>query len=267
VKTDNIFYRLFQTYPPFLFELINTNPETTKLYQFASVEVKQVSFRIDGVFIPTQPNYPLYFLEVQFQLDPNFYRRFFGEIFLYLSQTELKNPWRGVIIYPNRRVEATERENYQELLESSRVERIYLEEITTAETWGMKTLKLITSETNQAIKIAKPLIEEIRQEKIETGKKKEILELIESILIYKLPSAQREEIEAMFSLSDLKQTRFYQEAKEEGKQEGRQEGTQETKLNAIPRMLQLGLSIDIIAQSLDLPKEIVAQEAKKYSQK
>ena len=31
----------------------------------------------------------------------------------------------------------------------------------------------------------------------------------------------------MFLLSDIKQTRFYQEAKQEGRQEGRQEGLQE----------------------------------------
>ncbi|ELS00131.1 DUF2887 domain-containing protein, partial [Gloeocapsa sp. PCC 73106] len=51
--------------------------------------------------------------------------------------------------------------------------------------------------------------------------RKEILELIEKILIYKLPEAKREEIEAMFSLSDLKQTRFYRDAKEDGREEGK----------------------------------------------
>lgn len=96
--------------------------------------------------------------------------------------------------------------------------------------------------------------------------RREILELIESILIAKLPLARREEIEAMFSLSDLKQTRFYQDAVAEGRQEGRQQGVQQTKLNAIPRMVQLVLSIDIIAQSLDLPRETVIQEAQKYPQ-
>ncbi len=40
----------------------------------------------------------------------------------------------------------------------------------------------------------------------------------------------REEIEAMFGLSELKQTRVYQEAFQEGK------------LEAIPRLLTLGLT-------------------------
>ncbi|TAO02063.1 MAG: DUF2887 domain-containing protein [Phormidium sp. SL48-SHIP] len=37
-------------------------------------------------------------------------------------------------------------------------------------------------------------------------------DLIETIVIYKLPNASREEIARMFEITDLKQTRFYQEA-------------------------------------------------------
>jgi predicted transposase YdaD len=35
---------------------------------------------------------------------------------------------------------------------------------------------------------------------------------VERIVVYKFPQKSREEIEAMFELSDLKQTRVYQEA-------------------------------------------------------
>ena len=119
---------------------------------------------------------------------------------------------------------------------------------------------MVTAPTNQAIEIAKPLIERVRQQ-VNNGKiKAEILELIESILIYKLPQAKRQEIEAMFSLSDLKQTKFYQEAKEEG----REEGKQQNKLETIPKLLQLGLSVEIISQTLELPLETVITEARKY---
>lgn len=64
----------------------------------------------------------------------------------------------------------------------------------------------------------------------------------------------------MFGLSELKQTRVYQEAKqegkeegkEEGKQEGKQEGRFEAKLEAVPKLLALGLSMEQIARALDL---------------
>ncbi|ACK67420.1 conserved hypothetical protein [Rippkaea orientalis PCC 8801] len=63
----------------------------------------------------------------------------------------------------------------------------------------------------------------------------------------------------MFSLIDLKQTKVYQEALEEGIKEGEIL----TKLGSIPRMVKLGLSVEIIAASLDLPLETVQQEVNK----
>jgi predicted transposase YdaD len=44
--------------------------------------------------------------------------------------------------------------------------------------------------------------------------------------VYKFPKLSRQEIEAMFTYSDLKQTRVYQDAKEEGEQRGLKLGEQ-----------------------------------------
>ncbi|MCZ8227230.1 MAG: Rpn family recombination-promoting nuclease/putative transposase, partial [Microcystis sp. LE19-84.1B] len=54
----------------------------------------------------------------------------------------------------------------------------------------------------------------------------------------------------------------YQEWKEATKREGRQEGRQEGKLESIPRLLALGLSVEQIAQALDLDLEQVRQAAR-----
>ncbi|EHJ12977.1 DUF2887 domain-containing protein, partial [Crocosphaera watsonii] len=102
---------------------------------------------------------------------------------------------------------------------------------------------------------AKPIIQKVRQEMINQQQQRELLELLETILIYKLPKINRQELEAMFSLSDLKETKIYQEALEEGRQV--------SKIESIPRMIKLGLSLEIIATSLDLPLEIVQAEANK----
>jgi predicted transposase YdaD len=59
VKTDSIFYRLFQEFPSILFELIDHPPETANLYQFSSIEVNQTAFRIDGVFLPIKNRAPI----------------------------------------------------------------------------------------------------------------------------------------------------------------------------------------------------------------
>ncbi len=62
----------------------------------------------------------------------------------------------------------------------------------------------------------------------------------------------------MFSLSDLKQTRVYQQAKAEGKAEG--------KLEAIPGLIALGLTIEQVAIALNLTVEVVQQATTEHKQ-
>ena len=257
MKTDTIFYRLFQSFPSFFFELINHNSEEASNYDFSSVEVKQLAFRIDGVFFPKTETDLIYFLEVQFQKDINFYARFFSEIVLYLSKNSLQSDWKGVIIYPNRQLDSSNTQHYQELLNSQRIQRIYINELETSDTksLGIAIIGLIVSKETEAVETAKPIIQKVRQEMINQQQQRELLELLETILIYKLPKINRQELEAMFSLSDLKETKIYQEALEEGRQV--------SKIESIPRMIKLGLSLEIIATSLDLPLEIVQAEANK----
>jgi predicted transposase/invertase (TIGR01784 family) len=126
VKTDSIFYRLFETFPESFFDLLNLPPETVNHYQFSSLEVKQLAFRLDGVFLPDNLNEPIYFVEVQFQKDERFYSRFFSEIFLYFHQSESNNNWQGVIIYPHPGIENSPKSRYQEFFESGRVNCYYL---------------------------------------------------------------------------------------------------------------------------------------------
>src|SRR5690242_11742421 len=102
VKTDALFYSLFQTFPNIFFELIGQPETDANSYQFTSIELKQQAFRLDGVFLPLtdNPNQSIYFLEVQFQKDEAFYQRVFAEIFLYLYQYQPINDWRAVVIFP-----------------------------------------------------------------------------------------------------------------------------------------------------------------------
>ncbi|MFB2919159.1 MULTISPECIES: hypothetical protein [Aerosakkonema] len=71
----------------------------------------------------------------------------------------------------------------------------------------------------------------------------------------------RGEVEAMFGLSDLKKTRYFQEVVEEAKLEGKLEG----KLETVPRLLQLGLSVQQIAIALELDMEVVSKAAQRQS--
>jgi predicted transposase YdaD len=52
MKRDAIFYKIFQRFPSLLFTLLDHPPEQVQGYRFESIEVKQPTFRIDGVFLP-----------------------------------------------------------------------------------------------------------------------------------------------------------------------------------------------------------------------
>ncbi len=269
MKTDGIFYRLFQSFPSIFFELINQPPQLAEAYQFSSVEVKQLAFRIDGVFLPQTdaPELPIYFAEVQFQSDTKFYSRFFAEIFNYLDKTELTNNWLGVVLFPSRSVDTGETQRYFELLNPQRVTRVYLDELNQIQTSsvGIGTVKLVIEPEETAATKAKELINSAQQQITDAATQRELIQLIETIIVYKFPRLSRKEIEKMLGLGELKQTRFYQEAFEEGTQEGFERGKQQGKLETVPQLLSIGLSIEQIAQALNFDVETVRQAARQQS--
>ncbi len=262
MKTDTIFYRLFQSFPSLLFELIDQPPEQATAYQFGSVEVKQLAFRIDGVFLPVRDAVsPIYFVEVQFQPDKKFYSRFFAEIFLYLDKTELTKNWRGVVLFPSRSIDTGETEPYIELLNSQRVRRVYLDELisTPQQSIRIETVKLVIEPEKSAETKAQELINFAKQEITDDVEQRELLELIESILAYKFPNKSWKEIRKMFGLSDLKKTRTFQEAYDLALQQVYQEVLEEGKLQAVPAMSKAGMAVEQIAEALQLDVEKVRQ--------
>ena len=266
VKTDSIFYRLFQEFPSTFFELIGNSPTTANNYQFSSVEVKQTALRIDGVFLPqstTEP--PIYFVEVQFQADETIYSRLIAEICLYLRQNQPRNNWNAVILYPRRSIDIADTKHYREFFTSQRIRPIYLDELGESRSLpiGIATIKLIMASPETAMREGRELIHRTKQEINSPPQQQQLLQLIETILVYKLPRMSREEIEAMFGLSELKQTRVYQEAfqegEERGKRQGQEEGKRQGKLESIPRLLAVGLTVEQIAAALELSVEDVRQ--------
>ena len=262
MKTDSIFYRIFQYYPASFFELIRLPGITAESYEFTSIEVKQLAFRLDGLFLPKNDNQPFYLLEVQMQPDEELYDRIFAELFLYIRQYRPLQPWQVVVVYPSRSVERLGSEHFTELIVTGRVQRLYLDELE-AETISLGVMKLIVEPVHRVVEVAKNLLAQV-EEKTEVTLQNAFLELIETIIVYKFPQKTREEIAAMLGLGDLTQTKFYQEAFGEGRQEGRQEGHQEgrqegrqegeylAKLATIRRLLELNLPIEVIAQGVEM---------------
>jgi predicted transposase/invertase (TIGR01784 family) len=227
LKTDSLFYRIFQASPGILFELLGQSPDLAQGYRFDSVEVKQVAFRLDGVFLPKTDaiDQTIIFLEVQFQKDPNFYHRFFAEIHLFLKLHPSTFDWMAVVIFPGRSVEPLESTLFRNLINSDQVHRIYLEDLPKSnDSVGLGLMRLIVMEQNEAIAQAKDLFSRTQQRAVAEPQLEAIIKLIETVIVYKFPKLSWEAIEKMFGLSEFKQTRVYQEAVEEGEQRGEQRG-------------------------------------------
>ena len=130
--------------------------------------------------------------------------------------------------------------------------------------------KLVVESEAKAGALARNLISRTKQEVKNSTNQKQLQELIETIIIYKFPKLSYEEIEAMLNLQEIKQTRVYQDAKEEGKLEGIQQGIEqgiergklEQKISMTPLLQELGLTIEQIAQRLEISENLVQENIK-----
>ena len=224
MPTDHIFYTLFRTAPGLVLKLIGKQPTTD--YEFSSVEVKETAFRLDGVLTPAaeSADQPTVFVEVQFQRDVRFYRRLFAEIFIFLRHNPKVTHWQALVIFERRSREPNlqQRLPFQALLNSPQVHVIYLEDFqqTPIDSWEAAILQLIISRPKNAVQRAKALIARIKAQSDPSLPESQILELVETIVVYKFPNLEREAIATMLELFSMKETRVYKDALQEGRQEG-----------------------------------------------
>lgn len=164
-----------------------------------------------------------------------------------------------MILHPNRSVDIGNIKHYREFFDSQRVRRIYLDELgeTASLPIGIATVKLVVVAEDIAIREARELIDRTKSEINSPLKQQQLLQFIETIVAYKFPTMSREDMEKIFGLSELKQTKFYQEAFQEGIQQG--------KLQAVRPMLAAGLTVEYIGQALDLSVEEVRQVTQSQS--
>ena len=237
MKTDKWFYQLFLTMPGIIAELIPNIPSDCEFDCIAPV-IKELEFRLDGLFIPQSENWniPLIFLEAQMQSDAVFYGRYFAEIFLYLQQYPEKRPWQGLLILHNRQQYLGESVPYQVLLREQ-VKCLYLEDLLPRAdiSPNLALLKLLVLEEAEAFHLGRHILEE--SETQTTFQQR--LNLIETILVNKFPHLGTQEILRMLDLktTDITQSRFYQEVVAVGRQEGLQAGLLAGEADLILRQL------------------------------
>jgi predicted transposase/invertase (TIGR01784 family) len=224
-------------------------------YQFKSVEIKELSRRIDGVFLPknNDTQQPIYFAEIQFQADERLYERLITETFLYLGQYRPEREWLCVALWLRQSIAVPIPRHYQALAEAGLLRLIYLEELD-SNSLGTSVLSLVTvSEATVPERLQKVVtqLRTLTDERLQ----EQLIELVEKMLIYRFPDFSKEVLQAMFTDTDIKQTRFYREVFQEGRQEGRQEERQQL----IARLQQRGFSVNEVAEMLALSREEVTQ--------
>jgi len=243
MKTDTLFYRLFQTDPGLALELAGVAVPEAGRYRFGSHEVKQTAFRLDGMLEPPadQPLAPLAFVETQFQPDEDFYLRFFGEVIIYLRQYRPAQPWLALVLYPDAGAER-EIEAARPFLGLPNLRRVYLNELPLLDSPNPKfwLIAMFLAQERQIPAIVQR-VQAHRAANPADGI--DWLELLETVLVYKLPHCTREEILTMFELKDieLKQTRFYQQVFGEGRLEGMEKGIEKGVEKGIEQGIEQGL--------------------------
>lgn len=200
---------------------------------------------------------PIYFVEAQgYREEENFYYRFFGEIHLYLKDYKPVNPWQAVVIFTEKRFDPGLPHHYAEYENNLRLQRIYLNKLPLEvgdRSIGLGLLQLIGTKPKEAPAKGRVLIDRTRQELTDVTAQRNLIELIETVFVYKFPKLNFQEIGEMLGLGDLKQTRAYQEAEQAG--EEKKQAAMLTKM--VPKLLRRGMTVQEIAEDLELPVEII----------
>jgi predicted transposase/invertase (TIGR01784 family) len=134
MKTDSLFYAMFQALPEVLFALLGKSLSSEDIraarqYSFQSVEVKGLSFRLDGIL--ALPNFAetFFVVEVQYKRDTKFYSRLFAEIMLFLRDVQPQGNWQALVVFPDRSADAGVPVHYSDFLTTGRLAVIYLNEL------------------------------------------------------------------------------------------------------------------------------------------
>jgi predicted transposase YdaD len=157
---------------------------------------------------------------VQFQNKSDFYWELIAEVNLYLNQYKPAQDWKAVALFAQRSFDIEVLTSYQqELINSGRIVRIYLDELSSGSI-GIGLIQLIVAQESQASILVQQLLKRAKTEISDSLITSDIIDLLETVLVAKFAKLSRQEIQSMFLLSDIKQTRVYQEASQEGEQKG-----------------------------------------------
>ncbi len=137
------------------------------------------------------------------------------------------------------------------------VHRIYLDEL--GDVWSLPVpiaaVVLTIVKEADAPAVARHLLERTEQETFTSEERSDIIDIVTSIMVYKLANLSRTEIKAMLGLDLTVEPRAIREAKDEGREEGREEQTIALIVRLLAKRLGQGIEPETISQltTLSLP--------------
>jgi predicted transposase/invertase (TIGR01784 family) len=139
--------------------------------------------------------------------------------------------------------------------------RIYLNEPPPAppDQFELGILELIAAQPETALKKAQAMVPRLRASKQPKQFQRMLLQFIETVIVHQFPSWSRREIEKMLQVTDVSQTRVFQEALEQGREEGTEKAIETVAL----RLLKMGRPVAEIVQATDLTPAQLRKLSKK----
>jgi predicted transposase/invertase (TIGR01784 family) len=110
--------------------------------------------------------------------------------------------------------------------------RYYVDEMTNEAHIGLNILFMMGSKPDDSLARAKYLVPHVKAVMEDDEKRRTVIELIETVIVYQFPKMSREEVEKMLQVEDFRETRIYQEAVAEGIEKGLEQGIEQGEAKA-----------------------------------
>ncbi len=264
MKRDSLFYRYFEEMPGCFFRLLGRPESDAGRFDLNAIEYKDTAVRLDGVFQPRHPDVdPAYIWEAQYYPSDAVYANVLSKVGRFLEHGDPRQDWVAVVIYPNRVMEQKNLRPYRCLVESDQLVRVFLDELPPAppDQYEMGILELIAAKPAVAMIKAQELVPRLRNSNRSAVFRRQLVAFIETVILYQFPKMSRKEIEKMLQVSDVRETRVFQEALEEGFEKGIEKGIEKGREEGLLKGLEQGrelLAVELFA--LNQPLAVIAEK-------
>ena len=273
MKTDILFYTLFEIEPALLLHLAHLDIPNTVAYQFQAIELKDSSRRADAVLLPNTTDAPLIVAEVQFWRDATIYHRIINETTRLLLQMPEYLQAQMVVLFPSREID-TGAGVWAGLVESGVLKVVYLNEVleekagevehdrSPEERTALLLLNLTVSPDDEAADRTR--LPDFVQNVVATKNialQKVFRDLFVSLYTSKYKHLTIEEVRAMINTAEI----FDDIGESRAVQQYGDERVHQAKIESALAMLDAGILIEQVASILNLSVEAIEEARKKQA--